>query len=337
MSTSGRMRDRAISRDSKFTKNPGNAGAIGGNWGMPSHGRVIAAFVVATFWHVGAWAQSQEPRQPEPSAEAAIFELAKTLASDIQKAGITERAGGDAPRAVEGAQTLPPKGTRDPDFVDVQRQVAEYTRQLSIYTNEVGNFTKWLIIVTAILVAVGALVIWQTERTVETFIGGERPHIFLGDPEPHLLHAGTPYAINPWVEFVLINYGRTPAMVSTLRAELYLGPELPRTRQFNNAVRFNGPSVLHREPDLYKIEFPRVLTEKEVAELNDERLHFYLFGYLKYRDVFDMHHERGFGYRFDKQEAGFRTVGGNAYNYYFRTKPGKNGGLLEPSHKSAYS
>jgi hypothetical protein len=301
---------------------------------MPSHGRIIAAIVVAAFCHAGAWAQSQSPPPSKASSQPAIFEFAKTLASEIQQAGIAERAGGEAAQPAQGPQALPLKDMRDhdPDFADVQQQVAQYTHQLAIYTNEVGNFTKWLIIVTAILVAVGALVIWQTERTVETFIGGERPHIFLGDPEPHLLHAGTQFAINPWVEFVLINYGRTPAMVSTLRAELFLGEELPRTRRFINAIRFNGPSVLHREPDLYKVEFPRVLTDDEIDEFNSERLHFYLFGYLKYRDVFDIHHERGFGFRFDKQDAGFRAAGGSAYNYYRQTKPRRHDGLLAPSH-----
>ena len=256
------------------------------------------------------------------------------MASEIQQAGVEERGGGESAQPGQHPESLPPKDIRhhDVDVAEVQQELARYTQQLSIYTGEVASFTRWLIAVMVVLVAIGALVIWQTERTVETFVGGERPHIFLGDPEPHLTHAGTPFAINPWVEFVLINYGRTPAMVSTLRAELFLGENLPRRRKFSNAIRFNGPSILHREPDLYKIEFPRVLTDEEIDEFNNERLHFYLFGYLKYRDVFDTYHERGFGFRFDKQEAGFRSAGGSAYNYYRQTKPRRNDGLLESLH-----
>jgi hypothetical protein len=288
------------------------------------------AFLVATVLLTVVW--SGDPREvaasksdpTETTANGAPRENTDGSAKDELNTG--ERA--LAPN--HAATTIPPSSLHDlkeKDSADPDKD-----------TSDVSDYWPWpvfgihlkvtdslLALFTFFLVLIGASQAHRLRQTVESVIRGEQPHIFDSDPKPSLFPRGayamypeSPDTPKPSADFFLVNYGRTPGFVTLIRSELLLGAELPQSRKFEFATRVEGEGVLKKESDSvsYTTEFHRNLTSEEIAALREEKLFFFLFGIIQYRDVFDVRHERGFGFRFDKRSPGFRRWGGKTYNYY---------------------
>jgi hypothetical protein len=161
--------------------------------------------------------------QPQPSATQ------KKQSTEFDAPGI-EKA---IRESIQGASTK-----ADPNAdekLGIDRQIKIYTGQLADYTAALSRYTRWLFIATAVLVAVS---VWQgtnLKRSVDSYISGERPHIFPTEPNAagivnrcnSVLVEGPPLEFPPRPPFVTIafgNFGKTIGVLRELRMELAFGP-----------------------------------------------------------------------------------------------------------------
>jgi hypothetical protein len=197
----------------------------------------------------------------------------------------------------------------------------------------------------------------RLKQTVDSYMHGERPYISPAAPKPSLMPTGAHsmyYATmgdptkqgvpKPWIEYAFINVGRTPAIIEKVRAEIFLGKELPKTPTFTysmvGATEIAVPTDKRYDPPI--CEFNRHLTVAEWQELKatpsakgkeifpPKDLAFFFFGYVQYRDVFGWVHTKGFGFHFRDQTP--YLWGGKAYNYETSDEHPRKSGWWNPRH-----
>src|SRR6266571_8583058 len=118
------------------------------------------------------------------------------------------------------------KADGNPDEkLNIDRQVAEYTRQLAIYTEDVSRFTFWLVIATIVIASIGMLQWWETrniaKRQLRAYIG----------TRPSNLGSGNPMEAT----YEIRNHGQTPAYSLLDNAVLEICP-YPLPPDFKNGI-----------------------------------------------------------------------------------------------------
>jgi len=122
----------------------------------------------------------------------------------------------------------------------------------------------------------------------------------------------------PMVTCTLINIGRMPAIMGTCFYNLVLLNELPPSPVYEG-----GQATLKGIVQVGKTTGPihvsmseMTLSGEEWGAIRRNERFFFLFGYIKYSDVFGDEYTMNFGYRHYVQEAeqGFFEFGGEAYN-----------------------
>jgi hypothetical protein len=140
----------------------------------------------------------------------------------------------------------------------------------------------------------------------------------------------------PEVKLVFENFGKTPAMLRTIRAELYLSDrdQLPEKPTFGNARKRESDAIVPGETrgeDAFKamsaiaFSFHREITANEIEELKSAARagipfkRFHLIGEVAYDDFFGRRTTQRFAVKCRRH--GWQTVrGGLAFNGYKRTQ-----------------
>jgi hypothetical protein len=178
-----------------------------------------------------------------------------------------------------------------------------------------------LALFTLFLVFVGTWQGWHLRKTVESFEVGERPYIYPSAPElgPITRLYITPPA-PPFVALKFGNFGKTIAIIRTIRGELVLGT-LPRTRNYSYSPLRAGYVVARpdQETEQYSFNFSRLLTPDDTKNIVTAALEFHFFGEVTYTDIFSRIHEKAFAFRLEyhpgRDIAECHPAGGRGYNY----------------------
>src|SRR6266702_8322704 len=131
----------------------------------------------------------------------------KTVAQEQEKAEQRKADANKRPALVKKPKAKPEnktgkKADSNPDEkLNIDRQVAEYTRQLAVYTEDVSRFTLWLVIATIVIASIGMLQWWETRNTAKRQL---RAYVGV---RPSTLKIVTTWE---WI-FDITNYGQTPA------------------------------------------------------------------------------------------------------------------------------
>jgi hypothetical protein len=129
------------------------------------------------------------------------------------------------------------------------------------------------------------------------------------------------------LKFCFANYGRTPASLLELRAELcatnigkspeMIDPDDPRkVDQFGELI---GPGK--KSVPMIRIfrEFPDVGAKMNAIDQGGADV--FLIGFVRFRDIFDSRYTLGFCAKFDRKGGNFVLDGGKGYNYQTQQKP----------------
>ena len=175
--------------------------------------------------------------------------------------------------------------------LNIDRQVAEYTRQLAVYTEDVSRFTLWLVIATIVIASIGMLQWWETRNTAKRQL---RAYVGV---RPSTLKIVTTWE---WI-FDITNYGQTPAyrLIDNAIVDIcpyplppkFPFPELPAPEPsaaviYPNMVYYTGVARAKRD-----------FTQEELNKIKSGTTHrLYIFGMLKYVDIFGISRTTKFCY-----------------------------------------
>lgn len=182
-----------------------------------------------------------------------------------------------------------------------------------------------LALFTAPLVIIGGIQARRLRETIDSVVRGERPYLYVRKPRDHLhptyAPGRFPFAkegtLKSYVEYQIVNLGRTAAILESVRVELALGPNFAPKPKFINSKRRANERYLVPDPeaftDLEQCECPTPLTREQLDLWTANKLSFLFFGNLIYRDNFGDTHTRWFAYRL--VHTGATVWGGKRYNY----------------------
>jgi hypothetical protein len=135
----------------------------------------------------------------------------------------------------------------------------------------------------------------------------ERPILQIVEPFQSIAHplSDEPDAIS--TSYKIANFGRTPATLHEI--SIQFGP-------------WNDPPP----PPVYEIKFLTAVvipqgqtipgkTQKLPPRFDADKRHSFVFGYLRYSDIFGFSHITGFGLRWERDLKSWAISGGVAYNY----------------------
>lgn len=184
------------------------------------------------------------------------------------------------------------------------RRLTEYTCHLAIYTAQLATFTKWLVGVTIAVALVG---VWQGVQlgrhgkiAERALIDLERAHIF-----PSIVDVHTNDIRGPLVFRVRMrSMGRSPAIIKEV------------------LIKCHGPIAL---PDIIDTtgadieKFDWVIDDTQFSKefVSPHEGPQYIFGFIRYEDIFRREHRSWIGVRFDPALDGenhTERAGGDKYN-----------------------
>ncbi|HWX61356.1 hypothetical protein [Bradyrhizobium sp.] len=171
-------------------------------------------------------------------------------------------------------------------------------------------------------------------------IDAERPFLISIEPWLKIYRYGPPGSIPveppEWVGIVdygFVNVGRSVAFLKEVTAELALLRISPKRRSFlSGALEVSEPSLGHYPIGVDKTyECPTYGIRDKIdaatfALIRDDELKRFLFGYVRYTDIFGYLHTEEFCFRFTKIGGGANIksdctmVGSNSYNFVRRKK-----------------
>lgn len=183
-----------------------------------------------------------------------------------------------------------------------------------------------LALFTGFLVVIGAKQATRLRQTVESYMTGERSYIFPSVPDftaffpsgAHAMYPTMPGVPVPKVGLKFANVGRTSCIIKAIRTEISIGDDLPGIPKFIYSAELIGDIV--SRPDMQTetitFEFNRNLTVDEINYIGVGTTPVYIFGYVRYADIFGFLITKGYCFQVRRGPNGFiRIAGGGAYNY----------------------
>ncbi len=246
----------------------------------------------------------------------------KTVAQEQEKAEQRKADANKRPALVKKPKAKPEnktgkKADGNPDEkLNIDRQVAEYTRQLAIYTEDVSRFTFWLVIATIVIASIGILQWWETrniaKRQLRAYIG----------TRPSNLGSGNPMEAT----YEIRNHGQTPAYSLLDNAVLEICPyPLPPDFPFPNLPPPNPSLTVVHPDDVHYTGMgraQRIFTPQEITLIAAGASHrLYIFGMVKYEDIFKKAHTTKFCHSFYGNPAFQSLANGIAVQFQLKTEP----------------
>jgi hypothetical protein len=160
-----------------------------------------------------------------------------------------------------------------------------------------------------------------TRRTADiaerALIDLERPILQIIEPFPAVLKPLSDEELGMAAHYKIANFGRTPATLHEISLQFGTWNERPEAPEYRTKVSL---LTVIAQGETIKMEPHDLPYELEPGEGRS-----FVFGYLKYADIFGYEHTTGFGLR---RHAGSRiwvVSGGPEYNYHrIDRKPGKS-------------
>jgi hypothetical protein len=163
---------------------------------------------------------------------------------------------------------------------------------------------------------------------------GERPYMLVSPVRDVLEYAITnanptdpmlPFTAQPYVTIIIMNYGKTPAILREVGADLKISATLP-TRGYFSKVLPQANTVIPTDRNVGGINCTAETWNADAhrAAIANGEQHFWLVGELKYDDIFGNVTVAGFCYRYYVATKSFHEDGGNKYNFQRTTKRGQD-------------
>jgi hypothetical protein len=163
---------------------------------------------------------------------------------------------------------------------------------------------------------------------------GERPYMLAAPVRDVLDYAITnanpinlaePFTGQPYVTFGITNYGKTPAILREVGANLKISAALP-TRGYFSKVLPRASTVIPTGRSVGEIncEANNWDADAHRAAIANGQQHFWLVGELRYDDVFGNVTVAGFCYRYYVATKSFHEEGEDDYNFQTTTKRGQS-------------
>lgn len=161
-------------------------------------------------------------------------------------------------------------------------------------------------------------------RNTETLVSLESPKVFIREVVLH--KHGTRYGdlqVGANIQLVVVNYGRTPALLIEYCIECVFDDGLPETPHYASVIQLTDMPALEQH-ETYPLGSPPavLLSEDLVRSVEKGNRSLWLYGYIGFGDILQNTWRVGFCYRWTERDAqghkGFRHVGLDKYNYYTR-------------------
>lgn len=211
-----------------------------------------------------------------------------------------------------------------------QERADERSRTWIIGGHRLGITDSLLAAFTAILVFIGWWQGIQLRKSVGAARIGERAYVFPGNPRAFVRPMGSLVLYyrtlspekrgpKPSINFELINYGRSPAIIMQVRTSMeFIGDEIPKYPMFEHSTLWEGETILAKDSrsEVMTFTFHRNITPDELDQINAGEITPFFYGFVLYRDVFGYLHQHGWGNIFTaKSLDGATQIGGRAFNY----------------------
>jgi hypothetical protein len=196
-----------------------------------------------------------------------------------------------------------------------------------VFANENGSAVAAIATIALVISTIGLWLVTGTAATAakaaaEVIPTLERPYIFVVNIELRQLALGplASLAANP-LQFIIPNgqiwfknYGRTPAIIYGASLNLILESTLPPIPSY--APPSGGELVIGSDKDSPPQSFGlNDVTEEMSTEFQDGVRTYFLYGFVRYRDVFHKKHIYGFCAHYSLRERTWGRDGGDIYNY----------------------
>ncbi len=207
----------------------------------------------------------------------------KTVAQEQEKAEQRKAEADKRPELVKKPKAKSEKKTgkktdsKPDEKLNIDRQLAEYTRQLAVYTEDVSRFTLWLVIATIVIASIGVLQWWETRNTAKKEL---RAYMGIGGGQVYLLPGNTIRA-----EVEIKNFGRSPAR------NVKVGIDGDRRKPGETGAFDDPPWIPHKHyiaPTMYWTighEFLK-LEDSDIQDIALDRKLVYIWGRVTYEDIY---------------------------------------------------
>jgi hypothetical protein len=145
----------------------------------------------------------------------------------------------------------------------------------------------------------------------------ERPYLLVESVAPMIKeHMGETPASSapPSATLSLKNYGRSPALVSELRASL----EMTQANQSVPFIRVSPPGNIivigPGESKEYTCRYSNLVGDGLRSQIENGTFHFWVFVSVSYSDMLDKEHKAQMKFRYEPRENSFMFVRGNDYS-----------------------
>jgi hypothetical protein len=133
------------------------------------------------------------------------------------------------------------------------------------------------------------------------------------------------------VDYFIANYGRTPAIIKSIFANLVVANGIPEDRIIHGTPSI-PPSiaVVQGEPNGPLMCFCKdEITFNILDDIIAEQKYLFFFGEVSYKDVFSHEYTTGFGWIYYPKLQTWNPAGGDDYNFHMTVSP-------EPTRKAPY-
>ena len=213
----------------------------------------------------------------------------KPIAQKEQKSEQNQTAPKNESSPIKKQKSEPVKETgKKPDTypdekLNIDRQIAEYTGQLAV-------FTKWLVIVTAILAAIAIWQGLQLKSTVwamrDDYVSTHRPKIRI----KHVYITSEVWGNKPIeIKLVIVNIGITPALILKMNLETTILPEGNRLPPRETYSERDKTISLDKLDSGMTVALPNI-TRRDLSMEDHPRLlnrswRLYCYGFVEYTDT----------------------------------------------------
>jgi hypothetical protein len=204
-----------------------------------------------------------------------------------------------------------------------QAIAAEEANRLSRFQMGLGAIGAFLLLATLVYSGRAASAAKRAADIAERALTDlEGPHLHLSADSGYSNGRMTSTETDPSVYFVFKNYGRTPAILTQLKAALVLSSETPSTPPSTFTTERAGRYVVGEGEttfDVMKERFSSRISLEDLTAEQRENLRLQpgsvlFYGHAIYESVFGDQYAFGWGFR-PISGGGFIPAGGSAYNY----------------------
>jgi hypothetical protein len=142
----------------------------------------------------------------------------------------------------------------------------------------------------------------ELRRTVRAFQSSDQPNVCIGSAQLALFEIDNAAVGNaarhiPTVHWTIDNLGKSPATIHEVRSEIYFGLASQNFRTFEYSEARLGTTILPAgcKSPLMTTQHSRAITEAEIDETLVNSKEIIFFGYVKYKDTFNIMHTYNFG------------------------------------------